>query len=480
MKNKLEKKWVSKQTMWIISLLATADVLVFIFPSYLKNVINQEVIAMNLGISNSQLGQATAIYGYISLAIYFFGSIVGDKFSLKWLTIIGLSIFGISGIWYGMVGLTYGGGIVWDNINDVAKLNSGGQTERFVQVMVIYSIWAVGKIIFWAPLWKLLSQQGKQEENGMLNGVHGSLNGFIGTIFVAFGFALFTVFTPIFVNETTYSTWAFTIMCWIFCGLIGIDVILLILFVKEQKSDNKIVNEFSIKDLKEVLKNGKVWLLSFVIMGVYMYQSGLSILVPFMNSTLIIATIIVFVAGLLRTYLFRFFFSAWSGKIADRSGKYIKFLMIGTIIATFLITISAILPGFKTGSFYDMSKGYKLFVQIVVFIFYLVLGAICWALVTNRWATIYEIGVSQKQYATAVGLISVIAFSPDAWFQQANASLTKVYKTPGFEGITPDGYSYQIAYQWLMLIIVIGGIIGIVSALILMQWIKREKLNKAL
>ncbi|WP_245938342.1 hypothetical protein [Spiroplasma phoeniceum] len=40
------------------------------------------------------------------------------------------------------------------------------------------------------------------------------------------------------------------------------------------------------------------------------------------------------------------------------------------------------------------------------------LGIIYWNLVTNRWATIYEINISQKEYAASVSLISFIAFSP--------------------------------------------------------------------
>ncbi|ADK70035.1 hypothetical protein MmmBen181_0155 [Mycoplasma mycoides subsp. mycoides] len=102
-------KTFDKKTLFVIMLLAVSDTLVFIFPSYLRNVMSSEVISLYLGVKTEHLSQASAIYGYISLAIYFFGSILGDKLSVKWLTIIGLATFGVSGAWYGSIGLTAGG-----------------------------------------------------------------------------------------------------------------------------------------------------------------------------------------------------------------------------------------------------------------------------------------------------------------------------------------------------------------------------------
>lgn len=475
MELKNKKSSLSKKTFYIISLLASADVLVFIFPSYLRNVISSEIIALNLGISPAQLSQAIAIYGYISLIIYFFGSIIGDKISLKWLTITGLAAFGLSGIWYGSVGLTYGGGLSFDSTNNTYLLNPIGQSQRYTQVIIIYSIWAFAKIIFWAPLWKLLSQQGRPDQNGQLNGIHGSLNGFIGTIFVGIGYAVFMILSPFFMKEIDPSSLSFSIMCFMFSGLILINVILLILFIKEDKKNAQENTDFALKDIKGVLANKKVWLLSLVVMGVYMYQQGLSVLVPFMGSTLLISASIIFIGGLLRTYLFRFIFSAPAGKMADKTGKYIKFLVIGTFICSIIMLIVLFLPGFKVGGFNSLSRFMRITIQVITYILFLSLGAMCWGLVTNRWATIYEIGVDHKQYATAVGLVSVIAFSPDAWFWQINSLLLNKYKQedPNFFG----GWNYQVAYQYSIVLIIVGGVVGVVAGLALMFMIKKEVKN---
>lgn len=131
---------------------------------------------------------------------------------------------------------------------------------------------------------------------------------------------------------------AFSLMFYLFSVLIFIDVFLLIFFIKEKKTE-VISKDFNLKEVGKVLKNYKVYLVALFVMGVYMYQQGLSVLILFMNSALLISANITFIGGLLRTYLFRLFFSAPAGKIADKSRKYIKFLVVECIICSFIMTI---------------------------------------------------------------------------------------------------------------------------------------------
>ncbi|SYV94798.1 Uncharacterised protein, partial [Mycoplasma putrefaciens] len=77
-------KVLDKETLFIILLIAVTDALVYVFPSYLRNVMSPEIISLYLGVKTEYLLQASAIYGYIFIVIYFLGSILGDKFSVKW------------------------------------------------------------------------------------------------------------------------------------------------------------------------------------------------------------------------------------------------------------------------------------------------------------------------------------------------------------------------------------------------------------
>ncbi len=451
MKNKVinNTNKISRKTVGIISILALADVLVMAAPFYLKNVMSSVLIAQSLGIQASEFSQATSIYGYVSLLSYFVGGYFADKISLKKLTLIGLFTSGLVGIWYGFIPfISYG---------------------KLVQVYVIFSLWSfITCFIFWSALWKLLSEQGTPEQNGKLNGVHGSLNGLIGCFVIGLAYLLFWLFSSVW--KDSLGSWAFSGLVFVLCVLIFMNCILLYFFVPELKKD-KIAqsNQFDIKSFSSVLKNYKIWLVTLLIMGVYMYQSGLSVFVTFIQDALGVTAIIVIILGVCRTYLFRFLFSTSAGKIADKSQKYILFIIIGLIIASILCITATLLPGFTSESFNNMSKGIKIAIQVIVSGLYLMLGITCWALVTNRWATIYEINIDHKHYALSVGFISFIAFSPDAWFWQLDSIMLKNLGTEA-------GYSTnKLANQASLLIITIIGLIATLAGVLLLICLKKER-----
>gem|GEM_PF-5575937 len=103
-----------------------------------------------------------------------------------------------------------------------------------------------------------------------------------------------------------------------------------------------------------------------------MYQSGLSVFVTYMNDALLITSVVVVIAGILRTYLFRFLFSVPAGKLADKTQKYIFFIIIGLFIASIITLISIFLSGFDTSS-----RGTNMVVKVFIIFFYLLLGITC-------------------------------------------------------------------------------------------------------
>lgn len=453
-KNKNKERIFSNKIILSIFCLAMADVLVMAIPFYLKNVIPATEIAQNLGIKDSEFSQANSIYGWVSLPSYFLGGWLADKISLKKLTLIGLSLVGFVCIWYGLIPF----------------MNNG--PSKVAQVYVIFSLWSlITCFVFWAALWKLLSELTTPENNGKVNGVHGSLNGIIGTVIIAIAYLVYFLFGTVW--KSTLDSWAFPTLVFIFTGFIALNVVLLAVFVKEDKNTNdQNDNNFNIKSMSTVLKNGKVWLVSMLVLGVYMYQSGLSVFQSYMTGVLLISSAVVVVLGIMRTYLFRFIFSSFFGKLADKSQKYIQFIIYGLMVASILSFIAIISPGFASNGLLESSKNLKILIQIAVVTSYLGLGITCWALVTNRWATIYVINVEQKDYGMAVGFISFFAFSADAWFWQIDSALLKKYGTE-------NGYeTNQIANQVSLLIVMVFGVLGILSGLALLYIAKKSEKNK--
>ncbi|MDQ7983108.1 MAG: MFS transporter [Spiroplasma sp.] len=442
----------SKKTVIIIALLAIADVLVMVIPFYLKNVMSSVLIAKSLGILPSQFSQANAIYGYVALLSYFVGGYFADRVNLKKLTLFGLAAVGAFSIWYAFIPF----------------INQG----KIVQLYIIFAAWSfITCFIFWSALWKILAEQGKPEENGKLNGLHGSLNGLIGSILIALAYLIFWLTGDIFAKHM--GQYAFTSLVLFFTIIIFITTILLYKIVPDSTSHKENNQQFDIKTFGNTLKNYKLWLATFLIMGVYMLQSGLSVVVTYAQDALKIIPFIVVLAGILRTYFFRFLFSSPAGKWADKTQNYVLFITIGLTIASMLTLTMILLPGFG-GDFTKLNPVYQIVVQVLVIILFLGLGIACWCLVTNRWATIYQIGINQKEYAVSVGFISFIAFSPDAWFWQVDSILLKKF---GAE----NGYpSNIIANQISLAVITSIALIAAVGGLILIFVLNYEKKQQML
>lgn len=444
-----------------IAALAVADAASFALPFYLKNVFPN--LAGSMGISESDYSQLLAIYGFVCIACYLPGGWFADQWNSKKLLVASLFMTGIVGLWYGSIGFLGPESYEKDMIPHF--LTNGTDYYQYYQLMAIYILWGISTVLLlWAPLWKLLSQQGNEKEQGTVNGILGAINGLTGTIMIAIAYGFF-LWNPI-INGFHSGFFLLTIILSTIPIITGIFAI----FMIHEKNTTK---KFGLKfdALFKIAKNYKVWLVALLIMAIYMYQTGLTFFIGYMSNSFKILASIVFVVGILRTYLFRFIASPFAGKIGDRSRSHILFISIGLTIAIFVTLFAALIPGFHT-KFQAMSNGYHLFLQIIVTITFLFLGFITWCLVTNRWATITEIGITNENYATATGFVSLIALSPDGWFFQITSIIQKKHQI-----ISENGTLITSLYGNQLILLTLSGIaaIGTISGFGLFLILNKQK-----
>ncbi|WP_339022565.1 MFS transporter [Spiroplasma endosymbiont of Crioceris asparagi] len=449
-----KEKFKINKRVYILAIIAASDVLVMLVPFYLKNVIPSNQISKYLGITPDQFSQGTAIYGYVALLSYVFGGFFADHINLRKLAFWGMAISGILDLWYGFIPFI-------DNY-------------KLVQLYIIFSGWSFCTcFIFWSALWKLLSQQGTKAENGYLNGMEGSLNGIIGTILLVFAYGIFMIFDKLLTE--TLGKYAFSILVFIFTAAIFINAWLLWQFVPEKKyfEDEEDTQKFKIKisDIFLPLKNYKLLIVTILIMGVYMYQTGLSVYMNYLD-TLGVPAIIIVAAGLIRTYLLRSVIAVPAGKFGDKTQKYTLIIVCGLFISTLLTLAAILIPGFED-DINHLSVVWKIIVQVLVTGLFLCLGATSWFLVTNRWATIYELKISQKEYAMSVGFISFIAFSPDAWFWQVDSLIQEHWNV--WNDDHTSVISTKISNQISLTIICAIGIMAMFAGIILLFVLHKQK-----
>lgn len=105
--------------------------------------------------------------------------------------------------------------------------------------------------------------------------MQGALNGLIGLTIALFGTLLLALQDQhklgTIGGEHGISV-AFFILISIYAGLIIVSAVLAMIFIKEPKTEEPL--SFSIKAMTNVLKQKNIYLLSILVLGVYMLQMG--------------------------------------------------------------------------------------------------------------------------------------------------------------------------------------------------------------
>ncbi|PPE05468.1 MFS transporter [Williamsoniiplasma lucivorax] len=446
-------------------ILALADVVVMAIPFYMENFIPN--IYKNIGLSASEYSQASAIYGYVAIPSYLLGSYIGDKFKTKTLIVVSLIITCLLGGWYISLPIT-----------STFATNS---MVTAIQLDIIFAGFAFSCCgLFWGPLWKAVKNHStehivgemKERKVGQNNGYQGMMNGLIGLTLALFGTLLLElsqskILPNIMINGRPIDS-GFFILVTIYTALIVLSAVLALKYIKSIKEEGEA--SFSLKAIYHVLKNLQIWLLAFLVLGVYMLQMGLSSYVNYLSNIFLIPSIAVMILGIFRTYVMRFMVSGWFGKKADKAHSYIIWICLGLIVGIVLIFIGVVLPGFKNNFNPKDDPTVGTIVQVVACLNLVLLGALTWCLVTIRWSPLgAELKIENQNYAAGVNVISVIAFTPDAFFKQVKSAIEAKHNMPLVDPTT--GQVTQVADQLgnqLILVVAIGmGLFGLISGIIL-------------
>ncbi|MDJ1646124.1 MFS transporter [Mycoplasma phocimorsus] len=429
-------------------ILAAADVFVIAAPYYIKNIIPN--LHLYLNITEDQVATLTSIIGYITLITQLPGGFLANKFSSKWLLWSAVFTTGLLTIWFGI--------IILESHNP--KLT---QQALFVQYAIIWSLWGISTtLVFWTPLWKLVSQQTTKENQGLAYGIQGTANGVVGLIFVFLtGILITTLWSPAVAN-TELKALPFAVYAFLIAAFLILTSFLVLFLVPEkplEKSKEKLSKLKVKKNIIEIfkaMKNWKLWALSIFLMGMYTFQSVFAYyLVQLMQNAFLAPMILVTILGGIRTYALRTLVSTFVGKWADKFKSYILFLIITTAIGIFVVG-ALILLGFAAPT----NKISKIWVVVLCAILFIMTGVLSWIMVTLRYTQIGEIHLEKNTYASSIGVLSFIGFSTDAWLYQITAAVGKHYTEINEKNTSVLGYQ-------IILLICLGiALIGLLAALI--------------
>ncbi|KJQ47174.1 hypothetical protein [Mycoplasma mycoides] len=153
--------------------------------------------------------------------------------------------------------------------------------------------------------------------------------------------------------------------------------------------------------------------------------------------------------------------------------SYIPLICVGLLLGMLLVGVGVILPGFGLDNITsdtdpNLKKASTIILEVAAGLNLVVMGAVTWAVVTIRWSPIgTDLRIANEKYAAAVNVVSVIAFTPDAFFKQIRSAIEAKHQMTiiinGRESIVADRLGNQ-----LILLVVLGfGLLGLVSGIIL-------------
>ncbi|WP_298321094.1 nitrate/nitrite transporter [uncultured Aquimarina sp.] len=402
-----------KAPWYFLLLLILAGESVFILPFVLARVFRPTVLEA-FGLDNLQLGLCFSVYGIVALLSYLFGGPIADKFPPRKLIAVALWMTALGGLIYA----TFPG---------------------YTTLKLLYGYWGFTTIfLFWAPMIKATRVWGGTSSQGKAFGFLDGGRGLVGALFGAMGVFIFSLFITSEISEATVleSKVAFRQVILVSSGIVSLVGILVWFFMKlDQKTEQKIILEkITISQVTAVLRLPSVWLLMIIILCAYVGYKITDVFSLYAKDVMLydqvksaqVGTFLLFIRPVIGVLI---------GVLADRT-QTTFWLVVSFVISFFGALLFAL--GIITTS-----------ATTLFFISILVVATGVYAARSLYFAVMQRGQIPLVLTGTAVGLISLIGYTPDIFAGPAMGYLLD--NSPGIQG-------HKHVFWMLALFSSIGGI----------------------
>ena len=378
----------------VIFCLVFAGEMIFSLPFHVPRFFRPTLLDV-FNMSNAEFGDALALYGVMAMLSYFPGGVIADRFSARKLMTISLIATALGGIFFAMI---------------------PGQAG----LSVICAFWGITTIfLFWAPMIKVTREWGGKLAQGRAFGL---LDG--GRGLVAAGAASLAVL--VLVSWITgdpentsllVRTRAIQSVIYYYSAVTLGTAILVWFFIPDTQENNTISQKSSLHGIKYVIRSRSVWLQAIIVVCAYCGYKGLDFytlyVVKILGFNEVSAAQFMSNASYLRPVA-----AIGAGFLADR------FTTKKIIAITFLLALgSYIILAWIRPEIRLLNIVYA----NLAFTFMAV-----YALRGVYFALLEETNIRGIYTGTAVGLVSVIGYTPDIFFYSAGGRI--IDAAPGLTG----------------------------------------------
>ena len=328
-------------------------------------------------ITRAQLGECHSILGIVFFLTYLPSGWLSDKLPTRWLMSLSMAGTGFLALW----------------------LSTG---PEFAQIKLIFIGWGITSgLTLWGALIKGTSLLAPHDQQGRFFGLLESGRGLVEALLASIGLAVFAYFLN---SVGTGTSESLTAVIW-FYGLVAIGFTPILFFALRTShmeappdpNSRGILGLF--RDLKQLLSNQKIWLAAIVILVGYQIFWVTYSLAGLLQSIFQLSAVTVGAITVGRLWM-----RPLGGVLAGFIGDYfrvIPFLGVLMLIAGGLLALLPSLPATAGG--------------MVLFPMVLLIGLFTYGVRGIFWATLDECDVSASTRGLAVGLISLLAYTPDIY-----------------------------------------------------------------
>ncbi len=347
------------------------------------------------GLNNAALGDAMAIYGITAMVSYFPGGVIADRFSARKLMSLSLFATALGGVYLATI---------------------PGQ----LGLSIVFGYWGVTTILlFWSAMIRATREWGGKLAQGrafgILDGGRGLIAAGVSTVAVFFLASLL----PHDLENISHIQRAQALKGVIyFYSLMALFTAILIwFFIPDTKLKNSVSYSRSFERIKKVLKNRLAWLQAIIVVCAYCGYRGLDFYslygIEVLGMDEVSSARFMSNAAYLRVIA-----AIGAGFLADRLST--RKVISGTFMVLLLSYLMLMFIG-------PDSNIKSLIFANVIFTFLAV-----YALRGVYFALFEEMNISGSLTGTTVGLVSVIGFTPDIFFNSIAGRILDA--SPGFKG----------------------------------------------
>tara|TARA_B110001452_G_scaffold80812_1_gene66118 strand:+ start:4355 stop:5623 length:1269 start_codon:yes stop_codon:yes gene_type:complete len=393
-----------------ITLLILSGELIFLLPYVLARVFRPTFLEV-FNLTNLELGSLFSIYGTVAILSYLYGGVISDKFQPK--KLIAISLF-----------FTAFGGTVLSTY------------PSYLMLQILWGYWGFTTVfLFWGAMIKATRVWGgsknQGEAFGLLDGGRGLVAASMGTL----GVVIFSMFLT---NDIELASLverknAFRYVILFSSFIVFLTGILIIVFM--ESSIESAVNKSAslIPNIKSVLKIQSVWLIMVIIIAAYVGYKVTDIYSLYASDVMNFDNLEAANIGSLQLYL-RPIVCLLIALFGDKK-SYIHLIIIGFII----MLVGALV--FSLG-IVQVNMNYVFFFSLIV------VATGTYAIRALYFSLMQEGRIPIVLTGTAVGVISVVGYTPD------------IFASPVI-GYLLDTYPGIIGHQYVFSMLVVFSIVGL-------------------